>query len=109
MGGSRRLFESHGKARCVCLARSSSAVAPSRQAAQGHPVNAGATPGRPSFEYFSWPIKKSTQPPGCPRPLSRARRGLTSASSGGGVSDTRDDERAILSVEPSEGAKPLRL
>ena len=42
MRGSRRgLFESHGKARFVCLPRSSSAVASSRQAAQGHPVNPG--------------------------------------------------------------------
>ena len=42
MRGSRRgLFESHGKARCVCLPRSSSAVASSSQAAQGHPENSG--------------------------------------------------------------------
>ena len=45
MRGSRRgLFESHGKARCVCLPRSSSAVASSRQAAQGHPAKRGTTP-----------------------------------------------------------------
>ncbi len=37
----REPSQSHGKARCVCLPRSSCAVAPSRQAAQGHPVNTG--------------------------------------------------------------------
>src|SRR3954469_22873866 len=42
MWGSRRaLFESRSEARCVCLARSSCAVATSRQAAQGHPLNSG--------------------------------------------------------------------
>ena len=42
MRGSRRgLFESHGRARFVCPARSSSAVASSRQAAQGYPENTG--------------------------------------------------------------------
>jgi hypothetical protein len=25
--------------------------------------------GRPSFGYFSWPRKKSDQPPGCPRQI----------------------------------------
>jgi hypothetical protein len=42
MWGIRRaLFESRSEARFVCLARSSCAVATSRQAAQGHPVNTG--------------------------------------------------------------------
>ena len=42
MGGSRRvLFESHGRPRSVWPARWSCAVAPSRQAAQGYPVNTG--------------------------------------------------------------------
>ena len=42
MWGIRRaLFESRSEARCVRLARSSCAVATSRQAAQGHPVNTG--------------------------------------------------------------------
>jgi len=48
--GSRRgLFESHGKARCVCLARSSSAAALPGQAAQGHPRR-----GRASGAAFFW-------------------------------------------------------
>jgi hypothetical protein len=37
----RALFESRSEARCVRLARSSCAVATSRQAAQGYPVNTG--------------------------------------------------------------------
>ena len=36
-GCRRGLFESHGRARCVCPAKSSSAAALSSQAAQGHP------------------------------------------------------------------------
>ena len=40
-GCRRGLFESRSEARCVRLARSSSAAALSRQAAQGHPVYTG--------------------------------------------------------------------
>ena len=41
----------------------------------GAPRERGARlQGRPSFGYFSWPRKKSDQPPGCPRPLFLAKR-----------------------------------
>ena len=55
-GSRRALSESHGKARCVCLPRSSCAVAPSSQAAQGHPVDKrGVTPGAAFFRLLLVP------------------------------------------------------
>ena len=45
----RGLIESRSEARCVRLARSSSAAALPGQAAQGHPSKRGATPGAAFF------------------------------------------------------------
>ena len=54
MRGSRRgLFESRSEARRVRLARSSSAVASSSQAAQGYPANAGRDT-RGVYESRTW-------------------------------------------------------
>ncbi|MEO8009795.1 MAG: hypothetical protein ABI728_14925, partial [Betaproteobacteria bacterium] len=51
--------------------------APRQVELRSRPIEAGSTgappdkgarhQGRPSFGYFSWPRKKSDQPPGCPR------------------------------------------
>jgi len=49
----REPSQSRSEARCVCLARSSCAVALSSQAAQGDPVNTGCDTGA---AFFGWPF-----------------------------------------------------
>jgi hypothetical protein len=68
VGGFRRgLFEA---SRDLCEAEFRSR--PACRVSQGSPLGPDRL-GRPSLGYFSWPRKRSDQPPGCPRQRATAR------------------------------------